>query len=77
MRFCNHSPHVIGNIWERPIDEILTDPATVARYAEVPARCTECPLLSRCNGGCRAASEQVYGSFAKADPILDTLSIGS
>ena len=75
VRFCNHSPHVIGNIWERPIDEILTDPATVARYAEVPARCKDCPLLSRCNGGCRAASEQVYGSFAKADPILD--SIGS
>ena len=70
VRFCNHSPHVIGNIWERPIGEILTDPATVERYSVVPERCSGCPKLSRCNGGCRAASEQVYGSFAEADPVI-------
>ena len=73
VRFCNHSPHVLGNIWERPVGEILTDPETTARYSEVPSRCRDCALLSRCNGGCRAASEQVYGSFAEADPILETL----
>lgn len=71
VRFCNHSPHVIGNIWERTIGDILTDPATVARYAVVPERCRNCMFLSRCNGGCRAASEQVYGSFAEADPVLE------
>lgn len=71
VRFCNHSPHVIGNIWERTIGDILTDPATVARYSEVPEQCSNCKLLSRCNGGCRAASEQVYGSFAEADPVLE------
>ena len=71
VRFCNHSPRVIGNIHDRPIGEILTDPENVARYAEVPDMCRDCALLSRCNGGCRAASEQVYGTFAKADPILE------
>ncbi len=71
VRFCNHSPHVLGNIWERSIMDILTDPATVARYSGAPERCGDCPFLSRCNGGCRAASEQVYGSFEKADPILE------
>ena len=71
VRFCNHSPHIIGNIWERPIGELLTDPETVARYSEVPERCSKCSFLSRCNGGCRAASEQVYGSFAEADPVLE------
>ena len=71
VRFCNHSPKVIGNIWERPIGEILSDPATVARYSVVPEKCRDCALLSRCNGGCRAASEQVYGSFAEADPVLE------
>ena len=71
VRFCNHSPYVIGNIWDRPIGEILTDPETVARYSAVPEQCRSCKLLSRCNGGCRAASEQVYGSFAEADPILE------
>ena len=70
VRFCNHSPYVLGNIYERTIGEILTDPATVARYSGVPVRCNGCKMLERCNGGCRAASEQVYGSFSEADPIL-------
>ncbi len=70
VRFCNHSPVVIGNIYQRPIGEILTDPANVSRYSVVPERCRDCKLLSRCNGGCRAASEQVYGSFGEADPVL-------
>ena len=70
VRFCNHSPHVIGNIYERPLGEILADPANVSRYAAVPDRCKDCSLLKRCNGGCRAASEQVFGTFAEADPIL-------
>ncbi|MBO4476037.1 MAG: radical SAM protein [Bacteroidales bacterium] len=73
VRFCNHSPYVIGNIYERPIGAILSAPETVARYAAVPERCRDCAFLSRCNGGCRAASEQVYGSFAEADPLLEVL----
>ena len=71
VRFCNHSPHVLGNLFDRPIGEILSDPDAAARYAEIPDRCRDCPQLSRCNGGCRAASEQVYGTFGKEDPILD------
>lgn len=70
VRFCNHSPYVIGNIYDRPIGEILTDPATQQRYAAVPDRCRNCVLLPKCNGGCRAASEQVYGRFDAVDPIL-------
>ena len=73
VRFCNHSPYVLGNIYERPIGDILTDPAHVARYSQIPDQCRDCALLSRCNGGCRAASEQVYGSFGQADPVLDVL----
>ena len=71
VRFCNHSPYVLGNIYERPIGEILSDPAVNARYSEIPDRCKDCAMLSRCNGGCRAASEQVYGTFGKEDPILE------
>ena len=71
VRFCNHSPYVLGNIHERNINDILNDPATLERYSGVPERCSGCTFLSRCNGGCRAASEQVYGSFSEADPILD------
>lgn len=70
VRFCNHSPRVLGNLYDRPIDEILSDPAVMAAYQGVPEPCAACPKWSRCNGGCRAAAEQVYGSFAAIDPVL-------
>ena len=80
VRFCNHSPRVLGNIHSRPIGDILTDPDIKACltdpdikawYAGVPEECGECALLQRCGGGCRAASEQVHGTFTTLDPILD------
>ena len=70
VRFCNHSPKVLGNIFERPIKEILTDEEVGRWYSAVPEKCAACPLLSRCAGGCRAASEQVFGTFAHEDPVL-------
>lgn len=74
VRFCNHSPRVLGNIYERPIGEILTDPEINAWYSSVPEECGKCALLKRCAGGCRAASEQVYGRFSAMDPILEAVS---
>ena len=71
VRFCNHSPRVLGNIYDRPVGEILTDPEINAWYSPLPEECGKCPLLQRCGGGCRAASEQVYGTFAAMDPILE------
>ena len=71
VRFCNHSPRVIGNIYSRPIGEILTDPEINGWYAGVPEECGKCVLLQRCGGGCRAAAEQVHGTFSALDPILD------
>lgn len=72
VRFCNHSPFVLGNIWERSLKEILEDESTARRYSSVPDECVQCALYNRCKGGCRAASEQVYGSFDRVDPIMQT-----
>ena len=71
VRFCNHSPRVLGNLYSRPIGEILTDPEINARYAGMPEECGKCALIQQCGGGCRAASEQVHGTFSALDPILD------
>lgn len=73
VRFCNHSPFVLGNIWDRPIGDILSDGANKNRYETVPEQCRDCSLYSRCKGGCRAASEQVSGSFDKVDPIINSI----
>ena len=70
VRFCNHSPRVLGNIYDRPVGDILSDPEINALYSPVPEACGKCALLGRCGGGCRAASEQVYGTFSAQDPIL-------
>ena len=74
VRFCNHSPKVLGNIYSRSIGDILTDPEVNAWYSSVPEECGKCTLLARCGGGCRAASEQVYGRFSAMDPILEAVS---
>jgi len=74
VRFCNHSPRVLGNIYERPIFNILNDPEINAIYSPLPDECEKCSLLERCGGGCRAASEQVYGTFSAMDPIIEAAS---
>lgn len=71
VRFCNHSPFVLGNIWERDLKDILGDESMMARYGGVPEQCAACKLFARCKGGCRAASEQVYGTFDRIDPIAE------
>lgn len=70
VRFCNHSPFVMGNIWERSLKDILEDETVRQRYSGIPEKCVSCKLYERCKGGCRAASEQVYGTFNAVDPIL-------
>ena len=70
VRFCNHSPFVMGNVWERGLSDILSDESIKSRYAGVPQQCGDCRLYYRCKGGCRAASEQVFGTFNRVDPVI-------
>lgn len=71
VRFCNHSPRVLGNIFERDLQSILFKDEYDAYFNTVPDFCASCELLKLCGGGCRAASEQVYKSFSKVDPLMD------
>lgn len=70
VRYCNHSPRVLGNIHREPLSQILTQATASGYFDSVPDVCAQCNLWSRCRGGCRAASEQLYGRFDLADPIL-------
>lgn len=71
VRFCNHSPRVMGNIHQEPLTKILERETLDGYYGNIPAKCSGCELWERCRGGCRAASEQLYGTFDRVDPILD------
>ena len=70
VRFCNHSPRVLGNIHQKPLKEIVKESQNDGYFDSVPTPCKECALWHRCRGGCRAASEQLYGTFDKVDPIM-------
>lgn len=70
VRYCNHSPKVLGNIHSQPLSQILTQATASGYFDSVPDVCSQCSLWSRCRGGCRAASEQLHGRFDLADPIL-------
>jgi radical SAM protein with 4Fe4S-binding SPASM domain len=71
VRFCNHSPRVLGNIYTTPLKEIIRTSQVDGYFDSVPSLCTGCKLWERCKGGCRAASEQLYGSFDRVDPIME------
>lgn len=71
VRFCNHSPRVLGNIYKESLAQIIERASNDTYFDAVPDRCQGCELWQRCKGGCRAASEQVYGSFDKIDPVME------
>lgn len=72
VRFCNHSPRVLGNMHNESLDAILERSQSDGYFASRPAECAACTLWERCRGGCRAASEQLYGTFDRVDPVLTT-----
>jgi radical SAM protein with 4Fe4S-binding SPASM domain len=72
IRLCNHSPVVAGNIYESTLAEILHNDYAQSWQLTVPAFCRACPHWSLCKGGCRAASEQCYGTLDE-DPIVGWL----
>lgn len=70
LRYCNHSPHIMGNIFSNKLDEILSTPYVKSWQSSVPKVCTCCDRWKDCFGGCRAASEQLGQTVAEVDPLL-------
>jgi len=75
IRLCNHSPVVAGNIYRKELDDILYSDYTTEWETAVPDLCKPCSHWAVCKGGCRAASEQCFGSLKKEDPIIKALEI--
>ena len=72
VRLCNHSPRVLGNIYEESLRSIINRSMSDGYFDSVPDSCVGCKLWQRCRGGCRAASEQMYGTFDRIDPVMST-----
>ena len=71
VRFCNHSPVVLGNIFNNTPEEIFQNPLATEWGRVVPDFCANCSRLPRCKAGCRAANQQCGISLNHPDPVVD------
>lgn len=70
LRMCNHTPHILGNLFDENFRVLATKPDVKAFAKSIPASCTGCRISAKCRGGCPAAAEVCYGSIEKEDPFL-------
>ncbi len=73
LRFCNHSPTVLGNIFKDKLKDMLNSREAQLWNDVTPDFCSDCNLYERCMGGCRAASEQLKLSLKAVDPIVEII----
>lgn len=70
IRYCNHSPEVIGNVYKENMKKILNSDK-LKRWGDIePEFCRECSKKEKCQYGCRAASQQMGIGLEKEDPII-------
>ncbi len=70
VRPCNHSPRILGNLFEHSFGE-LTETGRLRDFVQaIPAACGACAQRAACQGGCKAAAEACYGSVEVAEPFL-------
>lgn len=73
LRLCNHSPISVGNIFKQSLGEILSS-TYIDEWSNLDLPfCQQCSRLSKCRGGCRAASEQMGIGLAMEDPVVHEL----
>jgi radical SAM protein with 4Fe4S-binding SPASM domain len=70
VRFCNHTPTVLGNVLEAPFSSFVESPKLAEFRDAKPPFCVRCPGWDVCRGGCRAAAEQLHGRWDSEDPLL-------
>jgi len=70
LRYCNHSPHSMGNIFNEKMEAIFSSPYAKSWERSVPRVCTDCERWKQCFGGCRAAAEQLGQTVSEVDPLL-------
>lgn len=70
IRYCNHSPEILGNIFDNEMSDILKSDK-LKQWARIePIFCENCSKKDICQYGCRAASQQMGYGLEKEDPIV-------
>ena len=75
IRYCNHSPEIIGNVYEGKMKDILKSDK-LEKWSKVePVFCNQCTKKEVCQYGCRAASQQMGLGLEKEDPVVSVYEI--
>ena len=67
IRTCNHSPHIVGNIFD---EDIITDKTYWNIFAQSnyhPTMCNSCKSITKCDCGCREVANILTGSPSNED----------
>ena len=73
IRVCNHSPRVVGHIFEDPIIMDTDYWNKFVNRGYIPTDCVICDDVSYCDCGCRETASIVYGSVTALDPCLNVV----
>jgi len=70
LRFCNHSPTILGNIFKKQLTDIFKTKEAKLWDNIIPDFCSTCKVYDKCMAGCRAANEQMSLPISQPDPII-------
>jgi len=71
LRMCNRSKLILGNLLERPFDEIAGSKEVTEFGDTLPEFCRDCQLARTCGGGCKADALSYFGTLSKPDPYVE------
>lgn len=70
LRPCNHTPTVLGNVWQQDFTSLIASPSLDEFVAATPELCAVCELRRKCQGGCKAAAQVCCGNLCAPEPFL-------
>ena len=71
LRICNHTPEILGNLFESSFIELATKEEVRNFVCTLPDNCLDCKIVEECQGGCKAAALVYYKTLRKADPFVE------
>ena len=70
IRACNHSPHIVGHIFGKPMIEDVDYWNLFAHSEYKPTICSSCTMVQMCDCGCREVANILYGNPREKDPSI-------
>lgn len=70
IRLCPFSPTIIGNIKDMTLNEMFKTKEAQNFIQAHPDFCNSCKMLKKCQGGCKASSDNCFGNPWLENPFL-------